>query len=69
MDAEINTADINAPPPHLEVVVVVDLEDAPDLAQRRTHRLRPLSVAALKHLFGWVAITFLKLRTLYKFSA
>ena len=37
-------------PAHLEVVVVVYLENAPYLPQRRTHRLSPLAVATLKDL-------------------
>ena len=37
-------------PAHLEVIVVVYLENAPYLPQRRTHRLSPLAVATLKDL-------------------
>ena len=37
-------------PAYLEVVVVVYLENAPNLPQRRAHRLGPLAVAALKDL-------------------
>ena len=35
---------------YFEVVVVVNLEDAPYLPQRGAHRLSPLAVAALEDL-------------------